>query len=85
MYTCILLGLKSFSVSKDLSKFWNCYPFVESLLIDIALLFFFFFPKDCENLLKRFLVLNPTKRSRLEVGLPLPFSNNAHLWRETGV
>lgn len=30
---------------------------------------FFLFLQDCENLLKRFLVLNPTKRSRLEVGI----------------
>ena len=35
------------------------------------LIFFcvFIFLQDCENLLKRFLVLNPTKRSRLEVGV----------------
>ena len=32
-------------------------------------LIFFFVSQDCENLLKRFLVLNPTKRSRLEVGI----------------
>lgn len=30
---------------------------------------FFSLYEDCENLLKRFLVLNPTKRSRLEVGI----------------
>ena len=40
-------------------------------------LIFFSVSLDCENLLKRFLVLNPTKRSRLEVGIYCYFPSAA--------
>lgn len=57
---------KNFFTLNTFNLNWTQTFFLNQLSV-----FFVFTNIDCENLLKRFLVLNPMKRSRLEVSICL--------------
>ena len=57
---------KNFFTLNNFNLNWTQTFFLNQLSV-----FFVFTNIDCENLLKRFLVLNPMKRSRLEVSICL--------------
>lgn len=58
---------KNFFTLNNFNLNWTQTFFLNQL----SVFFFVFTNIDCENLLKRFLVLNPMKRSRLEVSICL--------------